>query len=86
MLGACPPPPAPPQGVDRRSMLYEERLEAAERRRKEGNTLFAEGKYTEALGKYAMVSWTPGSCKQRLLLGFTTCSSSSRRHVKKGDN
>jgi hypothetical protein len=37
-------------------MLYEERLEAAERRRKEGNGLFAEGKYTEALAKYAMVS------------------------------
>jgi hypothetical protein len=44
------------QGVERRTMLYEERLEAAERRRKEGNALFAEGKYTEALAKYAMVS------------------------------
>jgi hypothetical protein len=44
------------QGVDRRTMLYEERLEAAERRRKEGNALFAEAKYTEALAKYAMVS------------------------------
>lgn len=36
-------------------MLYEERLEAAERRRKEGNQLFAAGRYTEALAKYALV-------------------------------
>jgi hypothetical protein len=36
-------------------MLFEERLEAAERRRLEGNSLFAEGKLVEALGKYAMV-------------------------------
>jgi hypothetical protein len=36
-------------------MLFEERLEAAERRRLEGNTLFAEGKYKEALAKYALV-------------------------------
>ncbi|WIA11718.1 hypothetical protein OEZ85_011813 [Tetradesmus obliquus] len=44
----------PAEGVDRRTMLYEERLEAAERRRKEGNALFGEGKFTEALAKYAM--------------------------------
>ena len=37
-------------------MLFEERLEAAERRRLEGNALFADGKYTEALAKYALVS------------------------------
>lgn len=37
-------------------MLYEERLEAAERRRKEGNDLFAASRYTEALAKYALVS------------------------------
>jgi hypothetical protein len=36
-------------------MLFEERLEAAERRRLEGNTLFADAKYTEALAKYALV-------------------------------
>lgn len=39
-------------------MLFEERLEAAERRRLEGNALFAEGKYKEALAKYALVSHT----------------------------
>eukprot|EP00882_Tetradesmus_deserticola_P015422 GHRQ01016433.1.p1 GENE.GHRQ01016433.1~~GHRQ01016433.1.p1 ORF type:complete len:408 (+),score=180.53 GHRQ01016433.1:412-1635(+) len=44
----------PAEAVDRRTMLYEERLEAAERRRKEGNVLFAAGKHTEALAKYAM--------------------------------
>ena len=36
-------------------MLFEERLEAAERRRREGNDLFAQEKYMEALSKYAMV-------------------------------
>ena len=35
-------------------MLFEERLEAAERRRLEGNRLFQGGSYTDALGKYAM--------------------------------
>lgn len=35
-------------------MLYEERLEAAERRRLEGNSLFKEGKFYDALGKYTM--------------------------------
>ncbi|KAI8466791.1 MAG: 42 kDa peptidyl-prolyl isomerase-like protein [Monoraphidium minutum] len=44
----------PEEKLDRRGMLYEERLEAAERRRLEGNALFAEGKMVEALGKYAM--------------------------------
>ncbi len=37
-------------------MLYEERLEAAERRRRDGNDLFAKGQYEAALGKYALVS------------------------------
>mgnify|MGYP006295215473 CR=1 FL=1 len=36
-------------------MLYEERLERAEQRRLQGNQLFAEGKYREALAKYAVV-------------------------------
>lgn len=44
------------QDRDRRTMLFEERLEAAERRRLEGNALFAEGKHKEALAKYALVS------------------------------
>lgn len=35
-------------------MVYEERLEAAERRRHEGNDLFGAGSTSEALGKYAM--------------------------------
>lgn len=67
LLLLLPPPPLPaclparcprawlPQDADRRHMLYEERLEAAERRRLEGNALFADGKCSEALGKYAMV-------------------------------
>ena len=36
------------------SMLYEDRLEAAERRRLDGNALFASGNTTEALGKYSL--------------------------------
>ncbi len=35
-------------------MLFEERLEAAERRRQDGNALFKAGSTTDALGKYAM--------------------------------
>lgn len=59
-------------------MLFEERLEAAERRRLEGNALFAKGKYKEALAKYALVSNTfppthPGSCRRVL-----TCSVSQQ--------
>lgn len=35
-------------------MLFEERVEAAERRRKEGNALFQQRKIADALGKYSM--------------------------------
>ena len=35
-------------------MLFEERLEAAERRRLDGNAHFKAGNTTDALGKYAM--------------------------------
>lgn len=34
------------------SMLFEDRLEAAERRRKEGNALLEQGEVDRALGKY----------------------------------
>lgn len=40
---------------DRGSLLYEERLERAERRRLAGNELFGEGRFKEALAKYALV-------------------------------
>ena len=40
--------------------MYEERLERAERRRLQGNALFAEGRHQEALGKYAMVGVREG--------------------------
>ncbi|KAG2435086.1 hypothetical protein HXX76_007173 [Chlamydomonas incerta] len=39
---------------NRSSLLYEERLERAERRRLTGNELFKAGQYKEALAKYAM--------------------------------
>lgn len=42
------------QSAAHESMVYEERLEAAERRRLEGNQLFTAGGTSEALGKYAM--------------------------------
>jgi hypothetical protein len=38
------------------SMLFEDKVEAAERRRKDGNVLFQASKYKEALSKYTMVS------------------------------
>lgn len=41
------------QSKERGEMLYEERLEAAERRRLEGNALFKNGQCRDALGKYA---------------------------------
>lgn len=39
---------------DMKGMLYEERLEAAERRRQRGNSQFQRGEYKAALGTYAM--------------------------------
>ncbi|KAG2500970.1 hypothetical protein HYH03_000792 [Edaphochlamys debaryana] len=39
---------------DRGSLLYEERMERAERRRLAGNELFKEGRWKDALAKYAM--------------------------------
>ena len=42
------------QGKASRDMLFEERLEAAERRRKEGNELFQRKESADALGKYSM--------------------------------
>lgn len=35
-------------------MLFEDRLETAERRRRDGNSLFQAGSFVDALGKYAM--------------------------------
>jgi hypothetical protein len=43
---------APEQARGQGSLTYEERLEAAERRRADGNEAFRTGKYDEALGKY----------------------------------
>jgi hypothetical protein len=40
---------------DERGLLYEQRLERAERRRVEGNALYAQLKHSEALGKYSLV-------------------------------
>ena len=49
------------QGEDQETgLMYEERLERAERRRLQGNALFAEGRHQEALGKYAMVGVREG--------------------------
>ncbi|KAK9836886.1 hypothetical protein WJX74_010450 [Apatococcus lobatus] len=42
------------ESKERGEMLYEERLEAAERRRLEGNELFKAGQCRDALGKYAL--------------------------------
>lgn len=44
------------QGQERSGLLFEERLERAERRRLLGNQLFGQGLYKEALTKYAVVS------------------------------
>jgi hypothetical protein len=44
------------QEPDTSNLLYEERLERAEQRRLLGNQLFGEGRFREALGKYAVVS------------------------------
>eukprot|EP00983_Pelagomonas_calceolata_P052238 1142759-Pelagomonas_calceolata.AAC.8 len=43
------------QADDASGLLFEERLERAEQRRVQGNQLFAEGRYQEALSKYAVV-------------------------------
>ena len=43
------------KAAERSSLLFEERLDAASRRRLDGNALFAAGKLAEALGKYALV-------------------------------
>lgn len=43
---------APEERGDPRGMLFEERLEAAERRRADGNTAFKEGRFAEATSKY----------------------------------
>ena len=50
-----PNPPCAMQGEDRAGLLYEERLEVAERRRLLGNSMYTQGQYKEALGKYAVV-------------------------------
>eukprot|EP00798_Chlamydomonas_sp_ICE-L_P011237 gene11237-18862_t len=39
---------------ERSGLLFEERLERAEKRRLQGNELFSDGKFKEALGKYAV--------------------------------
>lgn len=44
------------EGKERAMMTFEERLEAAERRRADGNTAFSAGQYAEALGKYRCVA------------------------------
>eukprot|EP00955_Chlamydomonas_euryale_P116728 366436-Chlamydomonas_euryale.AAC.13 len=46
-------------------LLYEERLERAEKRRLQGNELFAQGMHKEALGKYAAVRFS--ICKTQAL-------------------
>mmetsp|Transcript_16635 Transcript_16635/g.43499 ORF Transcript_16635/g.43499 Transcript_16635/m.43499 type:complete len:409 (+) Transcript_16635:43-1269(+) len=48
-------PQQPDESADDASgLLFEERLERAEQRRVQGNQLFAEGRYQEALSKYAV--------------------------------
>ncbi|KAL4443626.1 hypothetical protein ABPG75_011363 [Micractinium tetrahymenae] len=42
------------EGKERGMMTFEERLEAAERRRADGNAAFSAGQYAEALGKYRL--------------------------------
>jgi len=43
----------PVDDKEQRDMTYEERLEAAERRRAEGNAAFKDGRYKEALSRYS---------------------------------
>ncbi len=40
------------EGKERAMMTFEERLEAAERRRADGNAAFSAGQHAQALGKY----------------------------------
>jgi len=52
----------PDEEKDRRMMTFEERVEAAERRRVDGNAAFQAGQYGEAMSKYrcgsgAVLSW-----------------------------
>jgi hypothetical protein len=49
----------PDEEKERGLMTFEERLEAAERRRQDGNALFKAGQTTEALSKYrcAAMCW-----------------------------
>lgn len=42
----------PEEGKEQRDMLFEERVEVAERRRAEGNAAFKKGRYADALGRY----------------------------------
>lgn len=44
----------PREGKSSGDMMYEERLEAAKRRRNEGNEAFKQGNYQEALAKYSL--------------------------------
>lgn len=44
----------PTEGKSHSDMTYEERLEAAERRRAEGNEAYKAGRYEEALGRYSV--------------------------------
>jgi hypothetical protein len=43
------------QGKESRLLTYEERLEAAERRRLEGNELYKQGRLDDAISKYRCV-------------------------------
>lgn len=72
------------QEPDTTNLLYEERLERAEQRRLLGNSLFAEGRYREALGKYAVVS--QGACwidHPALILSFVRPTSASSKPCRR---
>jgi hypothetical protein len=59
------------QGSRPRNLLYEERLERAEARRLDGNALFAQGKYKEAMSKYCVVrGWMCSAALVRVVGGF----------------
>jgi hypothetical protein len=61
------------QEADSSNLLYEERLERAEQRRLVGNSLFAEGRFREALGKYAVVGGGGGDGAVVVVLSVTKC-------------